>query len=281
MLEKICISTFGKLVRPYLEYFEELKFKLKQADMKYSVHGYVSILLFVSFVVFVAALFVSMFLLFVFMGFQFYAVTTAIIIATWASGGSFFLGYYYPTMKSSNFRNRLEKELPFAVIYMSTAASSEINVEDLFKIMSLRKDIAGNECKRIYNGMHMLGMDPLTSLTKAANRTPSPKFAELLWGLISVVEQGGSLKNYLDDKSKEFMGHYRRSLADYSKQISFYTEIYITLIIVGTLFFIVLSSIMSPLIGGDILIMQTFLVFVFIPLISMGFIVLLKGIYPS
>ena len=281
MLEDICTSIFGRAVKPYLEYFEELKYKIKQAGMKYSVEGYISILLFASLITFTFAAMISFFLMTYVGGMDTYVITTSIIVGTWSSGAVFFLGYYYPTMKSSNIKNRIEKELPFSVIYMATAASSEINTEDLFKILSVREGYVGMECKKIYNGMHMLGMDPLTALTKAANRTPSSRFAELLWGIISVVGQGGNVGGYLTDKSKEFMGHYRRSLADYSKQISFYTEIYITLIIVGTLFFIVLSSIMSPLVGGDILIMQTFLVFVFIPLISVGFIVLLKGIYPS
>jgi len=281
MLEDVCLSIFGRVVKPYLEYFEELKYKLKQAQMKYSIEGYVSILLFTALLIFTFTAMAAFFTMVFMGGMDVYVITTSIIVGTWCSGAVFFIGYYYPTMKSSNIKNRIEKELPFSVIYMATAASSQINTEDLFKILSIREGYVGMECKKIYNGMHMLGMDPLTALTKAANRTPSSRFAELLWGIISVVEQGGNLGDYLKDKSVEFMGHYRRSLGDYSKQISFYTEIYITLIIVGTLFFIVLSSIMSPLVGGDILIMQTFLVFVFIPLISVGFIVLLKGIYPS
>ena len=89
------------------------------------------------------------------------------------------------------------------------------------------------------------------------------------------------MENYLAEKTKGYMTNYRRTLEDYSKQIYLYTEIYITLIIVGTLFFIVLSSIMSPLTGGGALFIQTFLVFVFTPLISVGFIILLKTLSPT
>jgi hypothetical protein len=82
------------------------------------------------------------------------------------------------------------------------------------------------------------------------------------------------------------MNIYRRALQDYSKMISFYTEIYITLMIVGSLFFIVLLAVMSP-VGesasgrASTLMLQTFLVFFFIPLVSIAFIVLLKAISPS
>ena len=91
---------------------------------------------------------------------------------------------------------------------------------------------------------------------------------------------GGDTYAYLSDKTKDSMQQYRRMLESYSGQINFYTEIYITLIIVGTVFFIVLSSVMSPLVGGGILLMQTFLVFFFVPATSLGFIVLLKGLSP-
>jgi hypothetical protein len=37
---------------------------------------------------------------------------------------------------------------------------------------------------------------------------------------------------------------------------------------------------MSPLVGGNILLVQTFLVFFFVPFTSVGFIVLLKGLSP-
>ena len=87
-------------------------------------------------------------------------------------------------------------------------------------------------------------------------------------------------------QAKSAMELYRRSLNEYSKMISFYTEIYITLMIVGSLFFIVLLAVMLP-IGGSAsgksstLMLQTFLVFFFTPLVSVGFIVLLKAISPS
>jgi hypothetical protein len=37
---------------------------------------------------------------------------------------------------------------------------------------------------------------------------------------------------------------------------------------------------MSPIVGGEILVLQTFLVFFFVPITSIGFIVLLKGLSP-
>jgi flagellar protein FlaJ len=105
-------------------------------------------------------------------------------------------------------------------------------------------------------------------------------FADLLWGMISVITTGGSLEDYLNNKTRSFMTQYRLQLNDYSKKVALYTEVYITLVMVGALFFIVLTAIMSPLGGMDILMMQTFIVFFITPMVSAAFIVLMKGASP-
>lgn len=276
-MEKISYRLFGRIADSYSDYFDALGLQLKQAGMKHTVSEYISILMLYSMLSFIAVIMAGSFYITLTTAHAFYSYTLSIVLSLASAVGVFFLGYYYPNIKASNLQNKINKTLPFTTIYMATAASAEMNPADLFKIVSLRRGEVGRECEKVYRDINMLGMDVSTAITKAANRTPSVKFAELLWGMLSVIRRGGDLDGYLTDKAKEFMADYRRSLDDYSKQISFYTEIYITLIIVGTLFFIVLSSIMSPLVGGDILMLQTFLVFFFIPLVSAGFLVLLRA----
>jgi flagellar protein FlaJ len=281
MMEKMACKLFGRVVSPYIEYFDSLKLQLRQAKIKYSIEEYLSLMMFSTMIVFVAVMLLGSFFITVTTAYAVYSYTLSVVISFASAGGTFFIGYYYPSIKAKGIQNKINKTLPFTVIYMSTVASSEVNPTELFKIVSKKGGVIGKECERIYRDIHMLGMDVNTAITKAANRTPSKKFAELLWGMLSIIGRGGDLGEYLSEKSKEFMGEYRRSLKTYSDQISFYTEIYITLIIVGTLFFIVLSSIMSPLVGGDILLIQTFLVFFFIPMISIGFLFLLKSLSPQ
>jgi flagellar protein FlaJ len=281
MFKKISYKLFGRIADSYSDYFDALSTQLKQAGMKYSVSEYVSLLLLSSFLTFVFVIMAGSVYITITTTYAFYSYTLSIVLALVSTVGIFALGYYYPSMKAKGLQGKINKTLPFTIVYMATVAASEMNPAEIFKVVSMKGGEIGKECERIYRDISMLGMDVSTAITKAANRTPSNKFAELLWGMLSVIKRGGDLGEYLSDKAKEFMGDYRRSLNEYSKQISFYTEIYITLIIVGTLFFIVLSSIMSPLVGGDILLVQTFLVFFFIPMISAGFLALLKSLSPS
>jgi flagellar protein FlaJ len=280
MLGKISLKLFGKFLEPYIGSFDNLKIQLRQAQMKTEVLEYVCDLILLSLITFIVSMLLGSFFIALTTFHPYYSYTLAIIVSVLLSGFVFVLGYYYPSIKVKNMRNKIEKSLPFTTIYMCTIASSETNPLEIFKIASMRGGEIGKEFQRIYRDVEMLGMDLPAAISKAANRTPSPRFSELLWGISSIITRGGNLESYLVDKSKDFMNQYRRSLNDYSNQITFYTEIYITLIIVGTLFFIVLSSIMGPLVGGNILFIQTMLVFFFIPAVSIGFIVLLRGLSP-
>jgi len=292
LLRKTAFMIFGKLVEPYLDYFDSLRLKLKKAGMTTTVHEYISAIILYSFICFTVSLIAGSFLISYVMPFMtrtissydaVYHYTLSVIISLLVAGGMFMLGYYYPSIKAKNKRNKIEKQMPFAVFYMATSSSSGINPVEIFRMLSQRGGIIGKEAERICNDVGSLGMDLSTSLQKAATRSPSPLFSDLLWNMSTIITTGGNLQKYLTSKTRTFMNQYRRNLDNYAKQIALYTEIYITLVIVGSLFFIVLLSIMSPMIGGGqfALLLQTFLVFFFIPLVSAGFIVLLKGIYPS
>jgi len=280
MLEKAAYKIFGKLVNPYADYFDSLKQNLKKADMKSSIGEYLSLLLFFSLLsLILVMLFGSLFITTITVDVG-YSYTLAIIAGLVTSVLVFIMGYYYPSIKAQGIQNRIDKSLPFAVFYMATSASSGVGATEIFRMISLRKGPIADDARRIYTNTKAMGMSLTDSIQKVASTTPSTMFADLLWGMISLITTGGNIQNYLSGKTKAFMNQYRRTLNDYSKTISLYTEIYITLIIVGSILFIVLIAIISPLGGGGVLFIQTFIVFFLIPLVSMGFIVLLKGISP-
>jgi flagellar protein FlaJ len=281
MFNKVALKLFGRLVSPYTEYFEGLKYSMRKARMVETVQQYLSNVVFVSFAAFLVSIVVGS-AFFSFMIPQMtYAYTLSIIISFLVAGITFFLGFYYPSTKSKMISSQIERSLPFAVSYMATTASSGTNPINLFKMLSLRGGEVGKEASRIYTNVTSLGMSLSSALQRAAMRSSSPIFSDLLWGMLSIVTTGGDMESYLRNKSKTYMSQYRRMLNDYAKQITLYTEIYITLVIVGSLFFIVLIAIISPLTGIGALFVQTLLVFFVIPLVSVGFIVLLKAVSPT
>ncbi len=281
MFEKVSLKFFGNLTEPYLDYFESLKGNIKKARIDMSLHQYLCLILFYSLIVFMLSMvFFSVLTALSIIDF-FYAYTLGIIMSFIVTGMTFFTGYYYPNLKSKGMQEKIDRSLPFAVSYMATSASSGINPVEIFRMLSVRGGVIGEEANRIYTNVKSLGMNITDALQKAAAKSPSNSFADLLFGMSSVITAGGNLEEYLRGKSRSSMNQYRRALNNYAKQITLYTEIYITLIIVGSLFFIVLIAIISPIIGVSLVLIQTFIAFLFIPLVSAGFLVLLKAISPT
>ena len=281
MFKRIAFKLFGNIIKPYVDYFDTLKMNLRKADMSITIIDYLSCLFFISLVTFIVSLLsVSVLVALSIIDFA-YSYTLGIILSIVFSGAAFFMGYYYPTIKKKTLQTRIDRALPFATSYMATSASSGMNPVDIFKMLSLKGGVIGKEANKIYTNVVSMGMNLTTAIQKSANRSPSPQFSDLLWGMSSVITSGGNLEEYLRGRTRSFMSQYRRMLNDYAKQITLYTEIYITLIIVGSLFFIILIAIISPITGMNVLLLQTFIVFILIPAVSAGFIVLLKGISPT
>ena len=286
MLQRIAMRFFGGFVEPYMMYFEGLGRSLKRGMFRSTTQEYVSILLFTSMIAFIATLITGSVFITIALGNvaisdpAIYSYTLTVILSLLASGGVFFAGYYYPNIKANSIKTQIDRTLPFSVFFMATTVTSGIHPLEIFKTLSQKKGVIGIEANRIYTSVKTLGMNLTDAMAKVANRTPSPAFADLLWGMISVMTTGGSLEDYLNTKTRTFMTRYRLSLNDYAKKIALYTEIYITLVMVGSLFFIVLTAIMSPLGGMDILMLQTFVVFFLTPMVSVAFIVILKGSSP-
>ncbi|RLJ07642.1 MAG: hypothetical protein DRP12_01820, partial [Candidatus Aenigmatarchaeota archaeon] len=222
MLEKFAVQIFGRLVEPYLGYFESLKLDLKRARMRQSLQEYLSEILLYSVLTFsLVLIFSSVFVPFL-TAYATYSYTLSIALALASSGFVFLFGYWYPGMRIGGLRREIEKTLPFAAFYMTTIASSGANPIEIFKLLRQRKGIIGREAQRIYTNVTALGMDLATALQRAALRSPSPLFSELLIGMASVITAGGDLEAYLRTKTESLTAGYRRMLNEYSKQISLY-----------------------------------------------------------
>ena len=138
------------------------------------------------------------------------------------------------------------------------------------------------ESKNISRYVDTFGMPFSSAIKKEAKKTPSKDFSELLWSINTIVSSGGDLTGFLKSKSEEFMNDYRRRIRKYSQDLGMYIEIYLTLIITGAIFFIVLSSIIASISGGlSTILIQSFVVFILLPFLSIGFVLLIKAASPT
>ncbi|MBI2232473.1 MAG: type II secretion system F family protein [Candidatus Aenigmarchaeota archaeon] len=274
---------FGGLSRYLKGYFLDIQDDLQMANIPYTLEEYLSVAVFTT----AATLLIEAALF----GFIFGLLNFSIIVnmllsftlAATVSGLLFFLFYSYPITKAKTRGNKIKKLLPFAVAYLAAMSSSKLPPITMFKTLSQFKEYGtvSEEANNVVQDVEAFGMNFSTALKRQAKRTPSAELRELIWGINTVSSSGGDLTSYLSQKSDEYMNDYKRKIRKYSQDLSLFVEMYLTLVISGAIFFIVLSSVVSS-ISGDIttIIIQTFVVFILLPLISLGFIVLVKSISP-
>lgn len=200
----------------------------------------------------------------------------------------FFFFYVYPSMRVGERRKEISYELPFATVYLATISGGNTPPATMFKVLSefeQYKEVS-REAAKIARDVELFGMDIITAIRNVASKTPSEDLKELLWGINTTISAGGDVSAFLHEKAKGYMDDYRRRLDEYTSTLSTLLEIYLTLIIVGSMFFIAMSALMSVfglggLTRGLLLIAQFFTIFLFLPGLSVGFIYVIRGLSPK
>lgn len=286
-LKDLSFKFFGRSLEPFVGYFESIKYDLLKANMGFSLTEYVYIMFFTLLLLFavefpIIVIIIAIILKDALIAFLFsFTITTVVLLLV------FFLFYTYPSMSSGKRKKNIDAALPFGTTYLATIASSGAPPIAMFKILSQFKEYGelSKETGKIYRDVEAFGMDLVSAIRKTAARTPSEELKELLWGMDTVITSGGNVGNFLHEKSRGFISEYRRRLEQYSRTLGLLIEIYLTIVLVGSIFFIIMTALMSILGGGgggiSMIFIQFLVIFVALPFASIGFIGLLKAISPS
>lgn len=287
ILRDLSFKFFKHSLDPLVNLFESIKPDLLKADIGLTLLEYVyvmffSILLFfiIEFplITIITSIILKDIILAVLFSFTLNIVIVLIV---------FFIFYTYPSIAAAKRKKDIESALPFATTYMATIANSGAPPITMFKVISQFEEYGevSKEAEKIYRDVEVFGMDLVGALRKTANRTPSEELKELLWGLDNVLTSGGDISDFLHEKSRLFIAEYGRKLQQYSRTLSVLIEIYLTLVLVGSVFFIIITSLMSVLGGGGmsgyLSFIQFLVIFIILPFVSIGFIFLIKSIAPA
>ena len=279
----ISYNIFGGIVESVKEYFLDIREDIHRAGINYTIEEYLSVAFMTTSMTFVIETAIFSFILGILGIGIFASIAIALTVSLGVSGALFFLFYSYPATISKTRESGIKKSLPFAISYLAAMSSAKLPFSVIFKELSEFKKYGkvSREFKRISKDIEILGMTTSAAIKRRARRTPSKDMREILWGINTIITSGGDLTMFLKQKGDELMSNYRRSIRTYAQNLSLYTEIYLTLIISGSIFFIVLSSIISSISGGfETTLIQGGIVFVLLPVLSIFFIILMKSISP-
>lgn len=283
-LNTLAVRLLYKKVKGYKHLFKGLKNDLKQAYMSYTIGEWMAITLFYSFLGFVFTLpFALIFTLLLLE--PVLAIFVTLLASLLIALLIFMILYFYPSIKASNRKSEVKGNLHYATLYMSTMAGTGAPPYAVFEILAKFKGLGeiSKVAKSIVRDIKGFGLDIADALEKRAKRTPSEDLRDLLFGIRTTITSGGDLRAYLTEKSRAYVKDYRRRLKKYTQTLSIFMEMYITVVIVGSVFVLVLTTIMS-LMGGfleKIKMIQMLLVTVGLPFMSAVFVLFLKMVSPE
>lgn len=280
-----CYDQIGSYVLDYIDYFADLRPQISKANIQISLPEYVSMMFFSTFGVFTFTFFIFGIVLGITGGISGFIL--GLVLSIVFSIGTLIGFYLYPSILIKQRASKIRDSLPFATMYMSTLAGTGTSIPELFKILGTQSEEYGeiaNEAEKISRDIETFGMDVNEALEKAAKRTPSKDFKELIWGLNHTISSGGSLRSFLHERSDTLMNDYQRRVESFAEQLSLLVEMYITVVIVGSIVFTSMSVVMSSFTsasGENIVLIQIVAIFFGLPFISGVFILIVQGMAPG
>ncbi len=215
-------------------------------------------------------------------------IVTLVVIFALVAALPIFISYMYsfglpvlykgkPAGLAKKRGRKIDKKISGAMSFVSAMASADVPVDVIFKELS-KQQVYGEvarEAEWITRDTELLGMDILTAIRKAAQRSPSPKFQDFLQGVVTTSTSGGQLKPYFLMKAEQFEKEDRLEMRKKMETLGMLAESFVTVVVAFPLFLVVIMAIMALISkGGTDFIMTLLYVVVglMIPLSQFGFI---------
>lgn len=239
---RVSNTFFRKYSEGLVPRFGRLSKDLKKGNIRFLMSSYLSMGIMASVIAFFVGLLIYGFLLIIDSGnWTFFFLPFGLV------GLVMFSFYFYPSTEASSVQKRVSQELPFAAIHMSAIAGSDVEPTKIFEIIAKSKEYPniGKEIRKVITQTDVYGYDLVTSLKNVAIRTSNKKLAELFSGMATNITTGGSLKNYLEKKSENFLVDYRLERQKYSDLAGTFMDVYISILIAAPLILMMMFIVMN------------------------------------
>jgi len=205
------------------------------------------------------------------------------LIGTAAAG----IGFpFYLQNEIENKKRDIDKQIPYALAFMSILASSGATPLEIIRRLS-REDYGqiSNEFRKVLFRVDILGEDVVTAMNGLVHNTPSDLFRDICIDMNNIIYGGGGLKSYLETKSKELMAIRRQTYKEFVESLAIFGEGYLggvvmtlTLAILGIVISGALGIELGPFKPKDLF---NYLIYLIIPLINIVFLQMLSVKYST
>ncbi|MBU2008972.1 MAG: type II secretion system F family protein [Chloroflexi bacterium] len=195
----------------------------------------------------------------------------------------FIIFYYYPQVKAWERARVIDAQLPYAIAWMSSMATVGVIPYTIFKKLADAQEYYGEvsmEAKQVVRDVDLLGFDFITALRNLTATTPSLRLRTFIQGAVTSTLSGTEMGHYFMSKARANLEENRRQFADFINTLGIVSEMYITGLVAGPLFIIVMFSAMAML-SGTSPVMLMAIIYGMIPLGSIGFFYLIDSLTPA
>lgn len=210
-----------------------------------------------------------------------------ILLITLIGVGASGIGFpFYLQNEIENKKRDIDKQIPYALAFMSILASSGATPLDIIRRLS-REDYGqiSNEFRKVLFRVDILGEDIVSAMNGLVHNTPSDLFRDICVDMTNIIYGGGGLKSYLETKSKELMAIRRQTYKEFVESLAIFGEGYLggvvmtlTLAILGIVISGALGIELGPFEPKDLF---KYLIYLIIPLINIVFLQMLSVKYST
>lgn len=247
-------ALFGPTVDKYGKYFEDLKEDLKKADMDVLYRTYVSKMFLYSTLSFILGVVGG--IVYTVSNYESVIITLRYVFGLPMALAVLIFGfmYIYPSQKAKRRKNDIEENLPFALNHLSAIATSGIPPSSMFQLLNGFEEYGAisEEAGEISRRVNVFGEDLTTALREVADNSPSEDWSEVLYGILSTVETGGNLEDYIKEKADEALFDFKMEREREIERLSTYASFYTAILIAAPVFLVVILAVMN-LLGGQLM----------------------------
>jgi len=252
-LKKLSIRLFGKISDKFSNSFISLKESLITANARVLFRTYLSIAFLFSFIIFIFSFLLTLITSIYLKLDILFALFGLTVVPSFFAFLTFFLIFIYPFSITQSRKRDIEANLPFALTHMAAISESGAPPLTIFKILSQFSEYGeiSKEAGEITRNVEVFGLDEISALRNNAEKSPSSDFKDVLEGIITTIQSGGSLKSYLIEESGKAMFEYAVKRENYNQVLSTYADIYTALLIAAPMIFIVVLAALN-IMGGNL-----------------------------
>ena len=189
----------------------------------------------------------------------------------------------YPSVVAGTRRRSIDATLPYAINYITSMSTAGITPAEIFRLLG-DSPIYGEssvEARYIAREIDIFGRDLIDALRIVASSTPSRRMKEFLQGSMASISSGGNLTDYFRTKANQYALENRQTQKMFLDTLALISESYVTAMVAGTLFLIILQSIMSVIGGSATPLFLYAIIYMMIPFGTMMFIIMISSMTPE